>query len=140
MAVIASLPSTTASVTITIASWWLKDPLDASADLAVNVNSPKNHIGEQSGTFYPLGATFPVVVADAINGDDGTIEMLSLTDAEYKALMVLLRKQRVLLLQSPYGEQWYVRFNVPRERELMPSSAGSPYRKYTASYVEVAAP
>lgn len=141
MALISSPPSATASVTVTATGWWLKDPIDPTVNAAiVVVGEPSTHRDEQAGVFYPLGSTRPVVVADAMTGADGALKLLTTTPAAYAALVALLTRQRTLLLQSPFGEQWYVRLIGSRPSTLKASLAAAPYREYQFSYVEVAAP
>lgn len=133
--------TTTAAVTAAPTSWWLKDPTDATVNQAVNVNQPpKTSRVEQSGAFYPLGRTRPVVVADAMTGDDGAIGLLTLTAAAYTALLVLLKRQRVLFLESPFGESWYVRLMGSRDTTLSRSAAAAPYRQTSVTYVETDMP
>lgn len=133
--------TTTSPVTAAPTSWWLKDPTDATVNQPINVNQPpKTSRTEQSGVFYPLGRTRPIVVADAMTGADGSVNILTLTAAAYTGLLALLNRQRVLFLESPFGESWYVRLTNSRDTTLQRSAAAAPYRQTSVTYVETDAP
>lgn len=122
-------------------SWWLKDPLNPAVNIAINPqNQHDSDRAEHSTAFYPLGRTRPVVVADAMTGADGKLELLTFTAVDYTALLVMVNLQRVLLLQSPYGEQWYVRMMGKRSSKLFAGAAANPYRLTIVDYLEVDVP
>lgn len=144
MATIVSNPSSTVTLTAVSGptpSFWLKDPTDPTVNIAINVQSQHDTSrDERATTFNPLGRTRPVVVADTVLGADGRLDLLTFTAADYTALLVMMNRQRVFLLQSPYAEQWYIRLVGQRASSLSAGPAASPYRKTSVSYVEVDAP
>lgn len=113
MATISSADSASVAATPGFDGWWLKDPRDPSINREVDGETKDTTSDEPQGVFLPLGASVPVVTSSAIVGDAGTVEVLCMTDAEFVGLTALRETQRVLLLQSPEGEQWYVRLGGP---------------------------
>lgn len=113
MATIASDNSTAAPAVLALGGWWLKDPTDPTLNLEVDGHTVEFQTDEPQGVFLPLGAEHPVVVSEAITGAAGTLDVLCLTQAEYDSLVTLRGTQRVLLLQSPLGDSWYVRLRGP---------------------------
>ncbi len=140
-----SLP---ASAQVSLSSWWLKDPLNPSANQTLIVSdTPQTNQLEQSTVNYPLGTglIYPTVQAGSIGGDDGTVPATIIGQANYTAFRALINAQHVLLLQSPYGEQWYIRGALStssasltqEQTQLNASSGAQPLRTVALSYVEV---
>lgn len=130
------------TATIAVLSWWLRDPADATASVALNTKPgiKQPHL-ESTSTHYPLGSQYPVVVADRVHGQDGTLTVWTKAAADDAALMTLLLRQATLLLHHPYGELHYVRINTTRDvTKPYSSTPAKPYREYLFSYVEVAYP
>lgn len=141
MATIVSAFSATATVATTSTAWWLKDPLDSTANVAVRVEpGPQTDRIERSTAFYPLGRARPVVISDVVTGADGAVKLVTFAPSEYTALVSLMTRQRVLLLQSPFGEQWYIRLMGDRKSQLNESTASAPYRIHDLTYLEVDTP
>jgi len=140
----------TASATTTLTSWWLKNPLNPAQNIAVTVvdGHPTSQT-ERAATHYPLGSNSPAIVSDVVTGRDGQLTVLTTTATAYTALVAIVTSQQTVLMQSPFGEQWYARLGFPsggssstaqKASTLAPSSAANPYRKTQITYVEVAAP
>jgi hypothetical protein len=130
------------TATIAVLSWWLRDPADSTASVALNTKPgiKQPHL-ESLATHYPLGSQYPVMVADRVHGQDGTLTVWTKAAADDTALMTLLLRQATLLLHHPYGELHYVRINTTREvTKPYPGTPTKPYREYSFSYVEVAYP
>jgi hypothetical protein len=130
------------TATIAVTSWWLRDPADATASVALNVKPSFKQLRLESlTTHYPLGSQFPVVVADTVHGEDGTLTVWTSSPADDTALLALLLRQATLLLHHPYGELHYIRINTTREvTKPYSSTPAKPYREYLWSYVEVGYP
>ena len=142
MATIVSASSSTSSVTATTSSWWLKDPLNPAANVAVNLAAPDftTTQKDRAGTFDVLGRANAVVVSDGVSGEDaGAVRFLTTTPSDYTALFSLVNAGHVLLLQSPFGQSWYV-WVLKRTRQLVRSVAASPWRYTTLDLVTVDAP
>ncbi len=140
-----SLP---ASAQVSLSSWWLKDPLNPSANQTLIVSdTPQTNQLEQSTVNYPLGTglIYPTVQAGSIGGDDGTVPATIIGQANYAAFRALISAQHVLLLQSAYGQQWYIRGALStssasltqEQTQLNASSGAQPFRTVSLSYVEV---
>lgn len=130
-----------APVVASLHRWWLKDPLSPAANLPVNPQGKATTVlTERSTAYTPIGATYPLVVSDSVSGDDGGATWLTTGEPEWQALRVLLRRQATLLLQSPFGAQWYVRLMGPRATDLEASSPAAPYRTTQVAWLEVGAP
>jgi hypothetical protein len=148
-AVYTSNPSTTQSATSSLSNWWLKDPLASGQNITVEVSADfaTDRI-EQSTVNYLLGQSLPVVLFDTVAGTDGSITVTTTTSAAYTALETILRAQAILLLQSPFGGNWYIRLAITtasastaqESGTLSASSAASPFRVTIVSYVNVAMP
>lgn len=92
--------------------WWLKDPLIPSAALKGNVNT--NVVmaqPEKIATKIVMGSPRVIVVTDGLLGHEGVLTMGDV-DPNYTALKDLIQTLDTILIQSPFGEQWYVRFGA----------------------------
>lgn len=130
-----------AVVTIPANTWNLKVPQDNALnvyDLRVVVN-PQEDITEDLGVFRPLDRRYPIVVAGKLGGWDGEITIATITTAEWDAVKALIEAQRVLLLQSPYGWDKYIRI-TNGARTLIQGTTTTPRRQVTLQYVEVGSP
>lgn len=127
----------TSPLTYSPAGWNLRDPLNpAHSVFNIWVKLDGEIKQEAQGVFYPLGRLRPIVVSDTLTGWDGKISAVAQTQATTTALEVLWNTQGSLLLQSPRGENRYVRMTSPRERERFVGWA----RRLSAGFVEVDAP
>lgn len=136
--VIASAWSATSNASTTNdGTWWLKavdDPtlnrgtVSVLADLDLNVE-------EQIGVFRPLGRTRPVVLSQALGGEDGTYDIITKGDAEHDAVWALVTHQGTLLVQDPFGDQKYVR--IVRRSKTKSGGTGNPIHRIAVDYVEV---
>lgn len=141
MADIYSAPSTTAAATVTFAAWWLKDPADPTLNREVDVQQPlRSERREQQGVFRTLGRDRPVVVTGPITGEEGELTIVFVTDAEFDAFEALRATQRVLLLQSPFDDNYYVRLGDTRRTEFMAANGTTRYREVSIGFIEVNRP
>lgn len=118
-------------------TWWLKAVTAPSLNTgSVRVQNPLSvTVVEPHTLFRPLGSNLPVVVTGLIGGEDATLQILTMTDAEWTAIEDILLHQGVILIQSPDGQQRYIRI-VSRSWEES-YSAGRLTRRVTATYYEV---
>lgn len=101
-------------VTWTSSDWWIKNPVDPSQNMVVEVHSQvdRNRPVRQ-GTFHALGATYPVVITDTRAAASGTIVLRTDDEADQALLDDLLDAGVTLLVQAPSTDHWpdrYVRF------------------------------
>lgn len=102
------------SDTWTSSDWWIKNPVDPSQNMVVEVHSQvdRNRPVRQ-GTFQALGATYPVVITDTRAAAAGTIVLRTDDEADQTLLDDLLDSGVTLLVQAPATDHWpdrYVRF------------------------------
>ena len=132
------------SSTMTLAAlteWNLKVPETPELNIiGVNVvGSPEETLGEEVGVFRPIDRRYPVVVSGELTGWDGSISISTVTAAAWTALAAVLENQKVLLLQSPFGWQKYIRI-VGDVKTAIQGTPTAPRRRATLTYVETAAP
>ena len=141
MADIYSAISTVASATVTFTDWWLKDPTTPALNSSIDVQEPlRLEKFETQAVFRPLGRTLPVVVSGTLNGEQGTLDMDFTTKAAFDAFDALRNTQRVLLLQSPFGDNLYVRLGATRDASLKHADSTSQYRDVSIGFVQVDKP
>lgn len=130
--------SSVASVAITSdGKFWIKAITDPTINYgAANVlNKLGITVEENLGVYRPIGRTLPIIVSGTIGGQDGQLEIVTTTDAQWNAVYALSVHQYTLLLQEPTNVQKYVRF-VSREWEEMQVGA-TKQRIIRIGYVEV---
>lgn len=114
--------------------WALKVPTNPAlnlADLMVQGHSVAQL--EDGAVFYPLDYAKAVKVSGQLYGEDGQLQVTTVTQAQHLALRVLEQYQGTLLLQTPNGEQWYVAWTGPRQR----SADAMAVKNRQLSYVDV---
>jgi len=96
--------------------WKLKDPLDASRNLDIDLISDRGFEWdrvEDMAVFEPFGRATPIVLADVVRSRTITCTVDIVDSTEYAKFLVLANSQRTLLLQRPWtGEQWWVRITA----------------------------
>lgn len=137
MASLSSAPSAVDTETLTLTDWWLKDPLAPAGNIVVLPEGPELEITypEEAAAFSPLGRSRKVVVGSAEKGAEFALTLFFATRVAYDALAALRALRRTLLLQSPSGDNWYVRIvSVGLRRGL------GGQRRAVVAFVEVDAP
>ena len=131
-------------VTVTAASsfsptnWMLIDPLVPANNVALQVKKVTFAQDENQTVLMPAGRGRKVVIGDTqIFGDTITMDLLTLTTADYDALHVQLNKVYPLLLRSPDGEMWYVRLTKRSRERVWQGSYTRPYRTYSITMEQV---
>jgi hypothetical protein len=143
-----------ATGTLTAADWTLKtpliyDPIDlpnpevTNNIYALNVVGDINEsIDEDLGVFRPLSKRYPIVVAGELTGYDGDLNMVfsGTADVEkFNKLKEIVELQTVVLLQSPFGWQKYLRI-MGGIKVSTSGTPSSPVYRVSFSYVEVDMP
>lgn len=139
----ASAWSTSATATPALTpNFWLRNPADGSIGMAVKVKEGtfQTQLTENLTVHYPLGSSYPVVLADTLKGEDGQATMFTQGTTEETNLKALMSQQNTLLLQSPDNRQWYIRFSVSRARNIPQGTGPNPYKEWAVSWVQVATP
>lgn len=130
------------SSTITISDWWLKDVLDPSNNMVIEVESDPADIEHPAdiAVFNPIGRKYPVVVREAtVKAARFTLEVPTIDAATYASLVRLWESGHPMLLQVPgINKQYYVQFNSPRGEQLR--NLNDPYRGNTLHFVEIERP
>ena len=147
---VTSTSATSSPADVTASTWWLIDPLTPAATIPLDVIGFPTAIHESLATHYPVGQQYPTVVADVVNGTDGQLQVETQTIADWNNLVAATTSQRIKWLISPYGDGLYIRVGgagpmngIPgmvHQTQVVPSSANTPYRQTTLTYVNVARP
>jgi hypothetical protein len=121
---IISARSATASVTMGLSSSWIKDPLDPTANMAVEVFRGRgDEIGETTSTERrddraPIGQRFATVISDVIEGETFERTFTLYGDGQLDRFEDLRDRRRTLLFQDQHGRgrraQHYFRFGKQR--------------------------
>lgn len=118
---IASAYSTTATATLTVSGWWLKDPQFPALNMLIRV-APASFVLRRripQKTYEGLAAATATVVTDGAKGDEGTIDVWSMTGERWAKLDALLSSGRPLLLEDALGRSWFVQIGDSSESTLI---------------------
>jgi hypothetical protein len=134
----------TASATLTagagLASWFLKDLVDPSLNVALKTAEREYSLVEPQGVFYPPGSDLAVVVTPGVKGTVQTLTVRSLDKATFDALVKILRRRQTLLLQSIWGENYYV-WPSKRDASMYKNLApGAHVHDWTITFTQVGRP
>lgn len=92
--------------------WWLKDPLNPSANMQLSLTpGTLNAVStDRQSVNAILMRPDPVVLSDTFGLPKLTFDLVFTTDAAYQAFEALRATQHILLLQGPFpAGQWYIR-------------------------------
>lgn len=134
----ASAWSATSNVTTVNDGTWVFKTLEPTAQVATDVAVQPDDAWEepeQIGIFRPIGRTYPVVVAGALEADSGSYRIVAASTAAYTALAPLIAYQGTLLVLSPFGDQKYVR--IISRSVTRTGTKDRPRYEYDLGYVEV---
>lgn len=100
---------------------WLKSPLDGVGTPVALVNDDiETFRAEEQGIFDPPGRETSIVVGGIVRAERiGTQVFATSNSEDEEVVMALLNSGRVLLFQSPWGGQHYVRFGAEASRKLI---------------------
>lgn len=133
-----SNPSTGSPAT----GWLMKDPLDPTQNQAIDLrmDSFDTDIKEEQAVYMPIGRSKPIVVADVVRGEDGTLKVECDSLAKATAWEAIRNKQHTLLLQRVYTDpkNWYIRLGADMKKTV--TNTTPPLYRYEIQYVEVDAP
>ncbi|MGE3620742.1 MAG: WD40/YVTN/BNR-like repeat-containing protein [Acidimicrobiia bacterium] len=134
-----SAPSSEQTVVLDLDDWWLKHPTLPELNLVLEVDAPGEIRHRQAvAVFDPIGSREAVVQADVAKGRTMTLRVFTTGPTARAALETLLEAQSTLLLQSPFGQQWWVRV-AGDVTETHVWGPGEP-RWWSIPFVEVASP
>lgn len=111
--------------TLNRGSWIVRDDVDFDVEESVEV-------------VRPLGRSDAVIISGAIGGDDGTLDLVITSVAQWTAARNLFIAQNVLLWQDPFGEQKYIR--PIRRSWTKTGGVTTPRWNMKVDYIEVASP
>lgn len=103
---------------------WLKAPLDGVGRTVSIVNEDLDMVrSEEQGVFDPPGRATSIVVGGKVRASRAGTQVFATTNKEDEGeLMAYLNSGQTLLLQSPWGEQYYVRFGSEVSRRIIMGS------------------
>lgn len=129
---------TAEEVTVAVAGWNLKCPESPTLNMigAPVIGEPEMSIDEDVGVFRPLGSRYPTVVAGDLTGWDGSITVNCVGPTQWEALKALIELQAELLLETPYGESFHIRF-TNGARTAVNGAAGAERRAVPLPYVDL---
>lgn len=108
--------------------WWIKDPLDPSANMTVSLDPGTLDTVSQDRQqeYQVLGRPDPVILSDAFELPQLQLTFVFITDAAYQAFEAMRSTQHIFLLQGPAPSgQWYVRFGLTKNDSTnLPSLRG----------------
>lgn len=113
---VVSANSTTATATLAVAGWWLKDPQFPALNMLIEVAPPfplRRRIPQT--TYEGLGSTTATVVTDGARGYAGTLTVWSKTAERWAKLDTLIDSARPLLLEDVLGRAWYIQIGDASE-------------------------
>jgi len=138
--------NTSAQLTLAVPRVWLVPPGVPGKGVAVTVATWGERTRQATrGVFYPMGRTSPVVITDgARKSAAGSLQVVTLTDADRRAMNALLDDSSVVLLNVPAANPWgvdtcYVSFGDSVETRVS-RIAAEPGRMWTLPYVVVDSP
>lgn len=121
--------------------WWIKAPEDSSLNTTFDVQAPHQITWRESqAVFYPKGRDRAVVLHGDLYGEDGTLNIEMIGQAEWDALVALRNLQTTLLLQDPFGGQWYIDIGEVLDPSLTHASGDVRTRTVRIPYFHVDAP
>lgn len=88
---------------------WIKDPLDPTRAMAVNIADWKLNRPEPQARHDLLGSDKAIVTSDGPKAYKGTLTLRTEDEDSYNALLALLGQSRRLLIQDVLGRQFYIR-------------------------------
>jgi hypothetical protein len=100
--------SLSATVTISMDSWWVKDVNNPALNMKLcdaqqNVRTRRG----DSVAIYPAGRTNPIVLRGPVHGASSTFRTTVSTEADRTAVLAVMTAQDSILIQDPKGHQWY---------------------------------
>lgn len=136
------------SAQIVNTSWWLKDPVDPTLNMVINVIPPFVFRRKEPQQVYdPMGRKTSVVVTDGQKGIDGAINIRTMNKTDYDKLAAILANGRTLMISDILGRSWFVKFGDSQQYEFKLASPtptdAAPIRHFheiSMPFSEVAAP
>lgn len=118
--------------------WLLIDPL-YGGNITLQVKGDVSFTTDENQTvLMPAGRGRKVVLGDsAIFGDTITLNLQTLTNADFTALQAMYSKVYPLVLRSPDGEWWYVRATKRTRKRTWQGSYARPLRTYEIDFETV---
>jgi len=131
------------SATLTVTSWWLKDPSNPLLNITVQPLRTSDTVDfestEQMAVYKPLGRKYPIVVTDVVQGVRFELELEFTNVAAWNSFSAIRDTRRVLLLMSPlFNTQWWVKIGSVVRRKVHPTDAT--YCTANVPFIEVSEP
>lgn len=94
--------------TLSNGKWQLKDPLDPTNNTQPSIVSLTVNERKPQTAFIPIGDSMGVVTHTGMRGSLLDAEFRTLDGTQYAMLRDLICSGRTILLQDPFGRQWYL--------------------------------
>lgn len=131
--------TTVTAATVNDGNWWLKDPTAPGNNVVAPITGDiPGEPEEQVEILRPLGRATAVVVSGLVGGDDGNLDLFVVGAPAWTVIKALLVTTDTLLLQSPHGDQKYIR--ITKRSWTLDGTPAEPRRSITVDYVEVDSP
>lgn len=119
-------------------NWWLKSLTNPAHNQRIYLNSENItwESEERQHVRYALGRPNAIVLSDVVGGETAALELSMRTEEAWAAFDILRKRQEIMLLQSPYGEQKYVRFGARRASTHMLTPTGRRLQVLTIQVIE----
>ena len=132
------LSITSTDLSLAPTQWLLIDPRYPASNIPLSVRKASFSQDENQTVFMPVGRGRKVVVGDTqIFGDTITLDLLTISNADFRSLQTQYQKVYPLLLRSPDGEMWYVRLTKRSRERVWQGHYTLPYRTYSITMEQV---
>lgn len=125
-----------------LTGWWFKAIRHPENNVRLQINNESLSWSSDGaeGVFYAIGRRAPVVISDVLHGETLDIEASNLSESARLDLENLRNLKETLLVQSPYGDEYYMRFVGKRVMTHMLNPNGGRKGTTKLSLVEVDTP
>lgn len=122
--------------------WWMKVPELPSLNYKFGFKGPDwNRKSAEAGAFFnPITRNRKVKVRDVIYGDEFTLTLSAISQAEVDAFTLIRNAQRTVLLQATDGRQWFCDFDNEVNFHEIVTDPTQPFQEIAIPFVEVDAP
>jgi hypothetical protein len=130
--------SVSAGTSLAPTNWLLIDPRYPDDNISLSVKKATFTQAENQSVLQPVGRGRKVVVGDTqIFGDTITLDLLTVSNEDFRSLQAQYEKVYPLLLRSPDGEMWYVRLTQRSRERVWQGRYTIPYRTYSITMEQV---
>jgi hypothetical protein len=107
--VLTSEVSPTSTIQVDSLTWVIRDPLDDAGEMAAYVTDYQRADAESVAVGHPAGRVYPVVDTEGLQAGTGKV-VIYVPPSQIPAAFDLLTRATPMVMQSPAGGVWWVRF------------------------------